>query len=263
MSPRSDGTPGCTPISGRACTTADRLGFPLSLSRRRNSRVPVEFSYADESDPGPYPIPHDAPIEGGICGAGDRHVLIVQAETCLLYELFDATPHGDGWSAGSGAIFDLGSNALRPEAAGVGRCRGAADPARPGPLRRGRRRRINHALRFTAARTREEYVWPARHEAGSTSDANVPPLGQRFRLKSSFDISGFSDANKVILTALKTYGMILADNGGDWFLSGVPDERWNNDDLRQFKNRVHGSDFEAVDCASLMDHPDSGKVKRA
>ncbi len=222
--------------------------------------VPVDFSYADESDPGPYPIPNDAPIEGGICSAGDRHVLIVQAETCLLYELFDAAPTDDGWSAGSGAIFDLRSHALRrpgwtsADAAGL--------PILPGLVRfeEVAASEINHALRFTAAPTRKAYVWPARHEAGSTHDPDVPPMGQRFRLKPSFDVSGFSAANKVILNALKTYGMILADNGGDWFLSGAPHERWDNDDLRQLKNGVRGSDFEAVDCSSLIAHPDSGQV---
>jgi hypothetical protein len=254
-------TTGLHPDFGSGLYDGRPIGIPFVSVPKTQPGVPVEFDYADESDPGPYPIPSDAPIEGGICGAGDRHVLIVQAETCLLYELFDATPQGDGWGAGSGAIFDLRSNALRPaewtsaDAAGL--------PILPGLVRFDEvaAGAIKHALRFTAATTREEYVWPARHEAGSTDDLNVPPMGQRFRLRSTFDISGFSLANQVILTALKTYGMILADNGGDWFLSGVPDERWNNDDLRQLKNRVHGSDFEAVNCASLMVHPDSGQAR--
>jgi len=254
-------TTGLHPDFGSGLYDGRPIGIPFVSVPKTQPGVPVEFDYADDSNPGPYPIPSDAPIEGGICGAGDRHVLIVQAETCLLYELFDAAPQGDGWSAGSGAIFDLRSNALRPaewtsaDAAGLLILPGLVrfDEVAAGA--------IKHALRFTAATTREEYVWPARHEAGSTDDLNVPPMGQRFRLRSTFDISGFSLANQVILTALKTYGMILADNGGDWFLSGVPDERWNNDDLRQLKNRVHGSDFEAVNCASLMVHPDSGQAR--
>jgi len=252
---------GLHPDFGSGLYDGRPMGIPFVSVPKSQSGVPVEFSYADESDPGPYPIPHDAPVEGGICGDGDRHILIVQAETCLLYELFDATPRGDGWSAGSGAIFDLGSNALRPEewtsadAAGL--------PILPGLVRFDEvaAGAINHALRFTAKLTRDAYVWPARHEAGSTNAADVPPIGQRFRLKDTFDISGFSAANQVILTALQTYGMILADNGGDWFLSGAPDERWENDDLHQLQEGVLGSDFEAVDCAPLMDDPDSGQAK--
>jgi hypothetical protein len=237
------------------------IGIPFVSVPKTQPGVPVEFYYADESDPGPYPIPDDAPIEGGICGAGDRHILIVQAETCRLYELFDATRQGDGWSAGSGAIFDLRSHALRQ--AGWTSADAAGLPILPGLIRYEEVAAgvIEHALRFTAAQTREAYVWPARHEAGSTDDPDVPPMGQRFRLRADFDISGFSRVNRVILTALQTYGMILADNGGDWFLSGVPDERWDNDDLHELKNRVHGSDFEAVNCAALMNHPNSGQVK--
>ena len=119
---------------------------------------------------------------------------------------------------------------------------------------------IPHALRFTAALTQEAYVWPARHQAGATTDPDVPPMGQRFRLNAAFDIGGFSDANQIILEALKTYGMLLADNGSDWFLSGVPDDRWDNDDLRDLQDRLRGSDFEAVDCSSLIGDPDSGQV---
>jgi hypothetical protein len=238
------------------------IGIPFVSVPKTQPGVPVRFTYADESDPGPYPIPDDAPIEGGICGAGDRHILIVQAETCQLYELFDATPDGDGWSAGSGAIFDLRSHELRPEtwtsadAAGL--------PILPGLVRFEEiaAGAIDHALRFTAESTREAYVWPARHEAGSSVDPNVPPMGQRFRLRWDFDISDFSATNQVILTALQTYGMILADNGGDWFLSGAPDERWDNDDLHELKVGVLGSDFEAVNCTSLMTHPDSGQVDK-
>ena len=236
------------------------IGIPFVSVPRTQPGVPVQFSYADESDSGLYPIPDDAPIEGGIRGAGDRHILIVQEETCLLYELYDAAPRGDGWSAGSGAIFDLRSNALRP--AGWTSADAAGLAILPGLVRFAEvaAGAIPHALRFTAAPTREAYVWPARHEAGATLDPDVPPMGQRFRLKADFDVSGFSADNQVILTALKTYGMLLADNGGDWFLSGVPDERWNNDDLHELKQGVHGRDFEAVDGASLMVDLNSGQA---
>jgi hypothetical protein len=253
---------GLHPDFGSGLYDGRPIGIPFVSVPRTQPGVPVQFFIADESDHGRYPIPADAPIEGGICGAGDRHILIVQAETCLLYELFDATPEGDGWSAGSGAIFDLRSHALRP--AGWTSADAAGLPILPGLVRfeEVAAGANNHALRFTAARTRETYIWPARHEAGSTHDLDVPPMGQRFRLKRSFDISGFSAANQVILTALQTYGMILADNGGDWFISGAPDERWDNDDLHELKDGLRGSDFEAVDCASLMAHPDSGQVTR-
>jgi hypothetical protein len=221
----------------------------------------VTFDYASESDPGPYPIPSDAPIEGGPNSNGDRHVLILDETACILYELYDAWPQPDGsWHAGSGAIFDLRSHALRPDtwtsadAAGLPILAGLVryDEVAAGA--------INHALRFTAPQTRRAYVWPARHYASSLTGMQFPPMGQRFRLRAGFDISGFSPANQVILTALKTYGMMLADNGSSWFLSGAPDERWDNDDLRQLQTHVHGSDFEAVDVSSLMVEPDSGRA---
>lgn len=238
------------------------IGIPFAYVGNGQAGVSVSFQYANESDPGPYPIPSDAPIEGGTCSSGDRHILIVNADTCVLYEVYNATPQGSGWHAGSGAIFDLRSNALRP--AGWTSADAAGLPILPGLVRYEEVAAgvINHALRFTADVTRTEYVWPARHQAGSTSSSNAPPMGQRFRLNAGFDISGFSTTNKVILTALKTYGMFLADNGSDWFLSGVPDDRWDNDDLRQLQDGVHGRDFEAVDCSSLMADPNSGQGAR-
>jgi hypothetical protein len=218
------------------------------------------FDYEDESDPGPYPIPPDAPIEGGSDCDGDRHILIVDRDNCRLYEIYSAYPETDGsWSAGSGAIFDLTSNLLRPDtwtsadAAGL--------PILPGLVRYEEvaSGEIKHAIRFTAPETRRAYVWPARHYASSRTDTRYPPMGQRFRLKSPFNDSGFSPEVRVILDALKRYGMILADNGGSWFISGVPDERWDNDVLREIR-QVHGSDFEAVDVSSLMVDPDSGQA---
>ena len=238
------------------------LGIPFVSVPGTQPPVAITFiDAAEESDPGPYPIPPDAPVEGGSCSDGDRHVIVVQEETCTLYELYYAHPQSDGsWQASSGARFDLASNALRP--AGWTSADAAGLPILPGLVRYEEIAAgvIPHALRFTAELTQETYVWPARHEAGATTDPNVPPMGQRFRLKAEFDISGFSPTNQIILTALKTYGMFLADNGGSWFLSGAPDDRWDNDDLHELQEAVFGSDFEAVDCSSLMVHPDSGQV---
>jgi hypothetical protein len=237
------------------------IGIPFVRVPASQPAVKIAFETAEESDPGPYPVPPDAPIEGGSCATGDRHVIVVQEETCLLFELYDAAPQPDGsWRASSGARFDLRSNALRPaewtsaDAAGL--------PILPGLVRYEEIAAgvIPHALRFTAALTQEAFVWPARHQAGATSDSGAPPMGQRFRLKADVEIGGFSPTNEIILQALKTYGMLLADNGSDGFLSGVPDDRWDNDDLHVLQQRVHLSDFEAVDCSSLIADPDSGQA---
>ena len=204
-------------------------------------------------------IPPDAPIEGGSQSSGDRHVLVLDRDTCILYELFSAYPQPDGsWQAGSGAIFDLSSNALRPsgwtaaDAAGLPILSGLVryDEVAAGEIR--------HALRFTAPQTRMTYVWPARHQASILTGAQIPPMGQRFRLKAGFDISRFSAPVRVILQAMKTYGLILADNGSAWYISGVPDSRWDNDMLVSELAQVKGSDFEAVEVSSLMVNPDSG-----
>jgi hypothetical protein len=224
-------------------------------------KVNVTFDYDDESDPGPYPIPTDAPIEGGPQSDGDRHVLVLDREHCILYEMFYAFPGPDGdWQAGSGAVFDLNSNALRPEtwtsadAAGL--------PILPGLVRYDEvaAGEIDHALRFTAPQTRRDYIWPARHYASNLTGSQYPPMGQRFRLRAGYDISGFSPEVQVILRALKKYGMILADNGAAWYISGVPDERWNNDLLREL-HQVYGSAFEAMDESSLMVDRDAGQVR--
>ena len=237
------------------------LGIPFVVVTADQDGVEMTFEVADESDSGPYPVPEDAPIEGGTGGTGDRHVIVVQEETCLLFELYAATPRLDGsWEAFSGARFDLMSNDLRKaewtsaDAAGL--------PILPGLVRYEEIDAgvIPHALRFTAAVTQEAWVWPARHQAGATTDEDVPPMGQRFRLKAGVDIDRFSPTNRIILQALKTYGMLLADNGSDWFLSGCPDDRWDNDDLHELQEGIQGDDFEAVDCSSLIDDPDSGQV---
>jgi hypothetical protein len=241
------------------------IGIPYAVVPGTQPSVEVRFGYADESDPGPYPIPADAPIEGGLAAEGDRHVLVLDRDACTLYELFDAWPQAGGrWRAGSGAVYDLDSNALRP--AGWTSADAAGLPILPGLVRyeevAGEESGgdIRHALRFTAPRTQRAYVWPARHYASTHTDPELPPMGARFRLKAGFSLAGFSPETQVILRALQTYGMILADNGSPWYLSGVPDERWDNDVLHEL-HRVRGADFEAVDVSSLMVHPDSGQAR--
>jgi uncharacterized membrane protein YgcG len=252
-------TRGLHPDFGSGTWNGGPIGIPYDVVDASEPKVNVSFDYDDESDPGPYPIPTDATIEGGSLSTGDRHVLVLDRDTCILYELFSAYPQPDGsWQAGSGAIFDLSSNALRPsgwtsaDAAGLPILSGLVryDEIAAGEIR--------HALRFTAPQTRRDYVWPARHQASSLTGAQIPPMGQRFRLKAGFDISRFSAPVRVILQAMKTYGLILADNGSAWYISGVPDSRWDNDMLVSELAQVKGSYFEAVDESSLMLNPDSG-----
>jgi hypothetical protein len=236
------------------------IGIPYVVVPGTQARMDVIFDYDDESDPGPYPIPPDPPIEGDPDGDGDRHILILDQDNCRLYELYAARLVGGNWYAGSGAIFDLMGYGLRPDgwtsadAAGLAIFPGLVryDEVAAGEIR--------HALRFTLERTRDEHIWPARHDASRYSGNQYPPMGQRFRLKAGFDITGFSSQVGVILQAMKTYGIILADNGSDWFISGAPDQRWDNQLLRELRE-VHGSDFEAVDVSSLILHPDSGQVR--
>jgi hypothetical protein len=238
------------------------IGIPYVTVPGSQPRVPVTFDYSDESDPGPYPIPADAPIEGGPQSDGDRHILVVDRDNCVLYELFYAYRQANGsWDAGSGAIYDLRSNALRPS--GWTSADAAGLPIFPGLVRYDEvtAGEIAHALRFTAPQTQAAFVWPARHEASSLTGAQYPPMGLRLRLKAAFDVSGFSPPVQVILQALKRYGMILADNGSAWFLSGVPDSRWDDDMLVGELARVHGSDFEAVDMSPMMVAPDSGAAR--
>ena len=238
------------------------IGIPYITVPGTQAKVAITFYYAEESDPGPYPIPPDAPIEGGSDSTGDRHVLVLDKDSCMLYELFDAYPQADNsWYAGSGAVFDLRSHKLRPDtwtsadAAGL--------PILPGLVRYDEviSGEINHAIRFTAPQTRKAHIWPARHNASHLTDDIYPPMGQRFRLKADYDISGFSLIIQTILKAFKRYGIILADNGSAWFISGVPDSRWDNDILRELRD-VKGSDFEAVDESSLMIDKDSGEAKQ-
>ncbi len=238
-------------------------GIPYVVVPGSQPKVAVGFDYADESDAGPYPVPPDAPIEGGPSSTGDRHVLVVDRDGGKLYELFAAYPNPDGsWRAGSGAVFDLNGNALRPT--GWTSADAAGLPILPGLVRYEEvvAGEIPHALRFTAPQTRNACIWPARHKASSLSGPNYPPMGQRFRLKASVDVSTFGPNVQVILQALKKYGMFLADNGSSWFLSGAPDPRWDDDELHQL-GRLTGSDFEAVDESSLMADPDSARTSAA
>lgn len=239
------------------------IGIPLNTVAANQVNVAVNFGYRDESDAGPYPIPDGPLIEGGSNSTGDRHVLVLDRDNCMLYELFDAHQQPNGsWHAGSGAIFDLASHLLRPD--GWTSADAAGLPVLPGLIRYDEvaAGEIRHAIRFTVPQSRRGYVWPARHFASSLTLTRYPPMGQRFRLHKSFDISGFSPRVQVILKAMKTYGLILADNGSAWFVSGEPDERWDNDELRELKT-VAGSNFEAVDVSSLMIHPNSGQARQS
>ncbi len=238
------------------------IGIPFVAVSESQEPVEVAVEVAEESDPGPYPIPPDAPIEGGPDADGDRHVLVLETDNCRLYELFDAHPlRSGGWRAGSGAIFPLTSNDLRP--AGWTSADAAGLPILAGLVRYGEvaSGRIDHAIRITVPRTQRRYVWPARHFASSDRNPALPPMGLRLRLKASVDISRYRGGNRVILRALKKYGAIVADNGSPWFITGTPHRRWNNDALHEL-GRIRGSDFEAVDASSLIVDPDSALARR-
>jgi hypothetical protein len=228
------------------------IGIPYTTVGRHQKRVHVSFQYASESNSGPYPIPRNAPVEGGRSSDGDRHVIVVDRSRCRLYELFAAYPVNGGasWRAGSGAVWNLRSNHMRPR--GWTSADAAGLPILPGLARydEAKRGRIDHALRFTAPRTREAFIYPARHFASDLNDPNLPAMGQRLRLKRGYDISHFPRQARIVLTALKRYGMIVADNGSPWYVSGAPSSGWNNDDLHTL-HRVPGSAFEVVDSSRL------------
>jgi hypothetical protein len=233
------------------------IGIPYVIVSGAQPRVPVSFDYADESDPGPYPIPPDVPIEGGPGSDGDRHVLVIDNDNCVLYEMFYARPvnGGQSWTAGSGAVFNLNSNALRPDfwtsadAAGL--------PIFAGLLRYEEvveQGVIDHALRFTVSTTQRAFVHPATHFASNNTDPNAPPMGLRFRMKASYDCGGFSSEVQVICTALKRYGMFVADNGSDWYITGAPDPRWSDDRLGDLKT-IPGDAFEVVQTEGYAPPP--------
>ena len=239
---------------GRGLWDGSRIGIPYTVVHGKSTpKSRVSFEYADESDKGPYPIPANVPIEGqpSTSSDGDRHAQIVDRDSCRLYELYALQRVGGRWQAGSGAIFDLRSNRLRPagwtsaDAAGLAILPGLArwdGDAATGVIR--------HALRFTAERTRRAYVYPARHYASESSDASLPPMGLRVRLKASVDISRLPRQARIVAQAMKTYGMILADNGSSWYVSGAPSPHWSNAELHAL-GALHGSDFEVVDTTSL------------
>jgi hypothetical protein len=217
-------------------------GIPFRVVPKTQEKVPVRFTeYGDESDPGPYPVPLSAPVEGG----SDRHVLVLQRGTCRLYELFGAQRSGAGWSASNGAVFNLKTGRPRPK--GWTSADAAGLPILPGLARPGA---ITHALRVTVPRTQKAYVSPARHFASSDADPDLPPMGLRLRLKASFDLKPFHGQALTILKALKRYGMIVADNGSPWYITGAPDPRWDDDNLHTL-GQVPGSAFEAVQSGPL------------
>jgi hypothetical protein len=228
-------------------SNAGGYGIPYNIVGTATPRSAVSFQYASESDHVGYPIPPNPRIEGG----SDRHLLMVETNECRLYELFAASTSNGAWHAGSGATWDLRSNALRPEtwtsadAAGL--------PIYAGLVRHEEvaAGEIRHAIRFTAPRTCDGYVYPARHEAGSGSCANLPPMGLRVRLRADLDLSGFGSQARVVLVALQRYGAILADNGSAWYITGSPSSGWNDDDLHDL-HAIKGTDFEVVDTTGFV-----------
>ena len=239
---------------GSGLWDGSRIGIPYAVVHGKTTlKSHVRFEYADESDKGPYPIPANVPIEGqpSQSNDGDRHALIVDRDSCKLYELYALQRTTSGWTAGSGAIFDLRSNKVRP--AGWTSADAAGLPILPGLARwdgDASKGVIRHALRFTVERTRRAFVYPARHYASSSSDPSLPPMGLRVRLKASVDISHLPRQARLVAQAMKTYGMILADNGSNWYVSGAPSPHWSNDQLHAL-GALHGADFEVVDTTGL------------
>ncbi len=230
------------------------IGIPYVVIPGDQPRVPVTFEYEEDSDPGPYPIPPDAPIEGGPDSDGDRHILALDLDNCMLYELFAAYTDdgGQSWSAGSGAIFDLTTNDLRPD--GWTSADAAGLPIYPGlvtyeeVVEEGV---IDHALRFTVSSSQRGYIHPATHFASDDTNPDLPPMGLRVRMKADYDCSGLASEIQVICTALKTYGMFVADNGSDWYLSGAPHPMWSDDNLHDIDG-ITGAAFEVVETGAII-----------
>jgi hypothetical protein len=227
--------------------STDHYGIPWQVVPSAQAGVPMTFMYAGQSDPGPYPFPANALVEGGAGSGGDMHVLVIQDGSCELFETFSSTYSNPGWSCGSGAKWSLGSNALRPD--GWTSADAAGLPILPGLVKVSEVKAgaVEHAIRFTMNRTQNAYIHPATHAAGNM-DATQPPMGLRLRLKAAFDTSAFTGPTLVILTALQRYGLILADNGSDWYFGGDSDDAWTPlmDQLVGDFEKLHGSDFEAV-----------------
>jgi hypothetical protein len=255
-------TAGVHPDFGAGSWAGELIGMPITLVPGTQTKYPVSFTYASESDPGPYAVPLNAPIQGSSTSTGDRHVISIDVDNCILYELYAAYPQAASWQAGSGAIYNLFSNTLRvatwtsADAAGL--------PMFPGLVRYDEilAGEIRHAVEFTVPQTQKAYVWPARHYASPLTGAQYPPMGTRFRLRANFDVSSFSPTNQIILRALQKYGMMIIDNGAPWFISGTNDDRWDNSDLHNL-GQIHGSDFEVVDVSGLMISPDSGQAHQS
>jgi hypothetical protein len=235
-------------------------GIPFVVVSPLHPLVHVSFDYADQSDRGPYPFGASTPVEGGSKATGDRHAIMVDPATCTLYELYDARYSPAGSTAGSGAIWNLRSNKLRP--AGWTSADAAGLPILPGLLSYSEVRsgKITHALRMTAETTDARYIWPARHEAGAREDPSLPPMGARFRLKASFDVRRYSKKAQVVLRAMQQYGLILADNGSNWYFQGTADPRWPIALVDELKT-VPASAFQAVDESSLELSPSSGAAR--
>jgi hypothetical protein len=238
------------------------MGIPYNTVPGTQTKVNVTFQWPDECDPSPYPIPSTALVEGGNSSTGDRHVLVIDVDNWILYETGNAYLQANGsWKVGAGAVFDLSSNSLRTN--GWTSADGAGLPIFPGLIRYDEVQSgaISHAMRMTVRSVQANYVWPARHQISAPINASAPPFGQRFRMKANYDISGYSSAIQVILKAFKKYGLIVADIGSDWYVSGTQDDRWDNDVLHALSN-VPGSAFEAVDATSLMISVNSGEAKQ-
>lgn len=252
---------GVHPDFGSGLWDGGPIGIPYITVPGTQTKYPVTFLYASESDPGPYAVPLNAPIEGGRSSTGDRHVLSIDTDNCILYELYAAYPQVASWKAGSGAIYSLPGYALRP--AGWTSADAAGLAIFPGLVRNEEvaSGEIRHALRFTVPQTQMAYLWPARHYASSITDPTYPPMGARFRLRATFDVTPYPPEVRVILRCLQRYGMMVADNGSAWYISGVPNSRWNNDNLHQIGG-VLGSDFEAVDTSSLIIDPNTAQAKQ-
>lgn len=233
--------------------TDPSYGIPYTVVGPHQPKVPIRFTeFGEESNPGPYPVPPGAPIEGA-GEEGDRHVLVLQTGSCKLYELYQARRSGAGWEAGSGAVFNLRSNALRPE--GWTSADAAGLPIFPLLVRypEVQSGQIDHALRVTVENTQRGYIHPATHFASDSSDPTLPPMGLRLRLEASFSLTGYHGQALIVLRALKRYGLIVADNGSSWYITGAPDPRWNNEDLNQLKT-VPGSAFQAVETGPILHH---------
>jgi hypothetical protein len=236
-------------------------GIPITVVDGSHAKVDVKFRYSHESDPGPYPFGDDTKIEGGRASKGDRHAVVVDSSTCELYETWSTKVRSGSWYAGSGATWDLNSNKLRRD--GWTSADAAGLPVIAGLLRYDEVEvagQVTHAIRFTTDETQTAHIWPARHDAGSTASTSYPPMGARFRLRADFPTTGYRPDTVAVLEAMKTYGLVLADNGSPWYFQGTADKRWPSALLDELKT-IPANAFEAVDTAPMMVHPNSGEAR--